>query len=373
MNKNKTFVDLFYVTFSFKKPEEVLKRCYSTVGYLEKLATSFNLYFVARTTEHSLFSEDKPLKAFLFKGKKLKKWMIPFRFNWFIKSLQPNYILVHGLGFVHYLIFLKAILPKSKILLQSNGFAPKPKGIKKYIYKVSDNFIDGYLFTGIENAKPWYENKIFTKDKIFSVMEGSTHFKFSGNEKRKPNSFLWVGRLDANKDPLTILKAFERFLDIEENAILTMIFHENHLLSQIQDFISNSEKLKKAVLVKGFVEHHLLEEIYNENEFFILGSHYEGSGYALVESMACGCIPVVTNIAPFRYMTNDGACAYLFTPNREDELFCQLKRTRDNDLLILQKKVLEQFKNKLSFEAIANDIMFIFKKIENESISIKRE
>ncbi len=135
MGKDKIFIDLFYVTFSFKKPEEVLKRCYSTVGYLEKLAISFNLYFVARTTEYSSFSEDKPLKAFLFKGKKLKKWMIPFRFNWFIKSLQPDYILVHGFGFVHYLVFLKMILPKSKILLQSNGFAPKPKGIKNIFIK----------------------------------------------------------------------------------------------------------------------------------------------------------------------------------------------------------------------------------------------
>ena len=361
MGKDKIFVDLFYVTFSFKKPEEVLKRCYSTLGYLEKLATSFNLYFVARTTEYSSFSEDKSLKAFLFKGKKLKKWMIPFRFNWFIKSLQPDYILVHGFGFVHYLIFLKMILPpKSKILLQSNGFAPKPKGIKKFIYKVSDYFIDGYLFTGIENAKPWYENKILAKDKIFSVMEGSTHFKFSGNEKRKPNSFLWVGRLDANKDPLTILKAFERFLYIEENAILTMIFHENHLLSQVQDLILNSEKLKKAVLVKGYVEHHLLEAIYNENEFFILGSHYEGSGYALVEAMACGCIPIVTSIPSFRFMTNDGACAFLFTPKNVSELLEEFKKTQNCDYTNMQTKVLEQFENKLSFKAIAEGIEHAF-------------
>ena len=303
MGKDKIFVDLFYVTFSFKKPEEVLKRCYSTVGYIEKLATSFNLYFVARTTEDTSFSEDTTLKTILFKGKKLKKWMIPFRFNWFIKSLQPDYILVHGFGFVHYLIFLKMILPKAKIVLQSNGFAPKPKGIKKYIYEVSDYFIDGYLFTGIENAKPWYENNILAKNKIFSVMEGSTHFKFSGNEKRKPYSFLWVGRLDANKDPLTILKAFERFIDIEENVILTMIFHENHLLPQVQDFILSREKLKKSVIIKGYVAHHLLEAIYNEKEFFILGSHYEGSGYALSEAMACGCIPIVTSIPSFRFMT----------------------------------------------------------------------
>lgn len=366
MSKDKIFVDLFYVTFSLKKPEDVLKRCYSTVGYLEKLAASFNLYFVARTTEYSSFSDDKPLKVSLFKGKKLKKWMIPFRYNLFIKSLQPDYILVHGFGFAHYLIFLKMILPKSKILLQSNGFAPKPKGVKKYIYKIADQFIDGYLFTGIENAKPWYENKILAKDKIFSVMEGSTHFKFSGNEKRKPNSFLWVGRLDANKDPLIILKAFERFLDIEENAILTMVFHESHLSTQVQDFILNSEKLKKAVIVKGYVEHHLLEAIYNKNEFFILGSHYEGSGYALVEAMACGCIPIVTSIPSFQFMTNDGACAFLFTPNRDDELFESLKKAVSSDKTEMQQKILEQFERKLSFRAIGEEVKSVFETLDSK-------
>lgn len=365
MNKNKIFVDLFYVTFSLKHTDEVLERCYSTVGYLEKLASTFNLYFVTRTTEKALSQKQRLIKTELFKGKELKKWMIPFRFNWFIKSLQPDYILAHGFGFVHYLIFLKIILPKTKIVLQSNGFAPKPKGIKKYIHKVSDAFIDGYLFTGIENAKPWYENKILTKNKIFSVMEGSTYFKFTGNENRKSNTFLWVGRLDTNKDPLTILKVFERFLIIQEDAILTMVFHENHLLKEVKDLVLNSEKLKNAVIIKGYVVHHLLEKMYNENEFFILGSHYEGSGYALVEAMACGCIPIITNIAPFRYMTNEGECAFLFTPNNEEELFSQLIKLNDCDLLVMQKKVLEQFENRLSFEAIANDIKFIFEKIEN--------
>lgn len=366
MSKNKIFVDLFYVTFSLKQPKEVLKRCYSTVGYLEKLSNIFNLYFVTRTTENNSLSQDKAIKTILFKGKELKKWQIPFRFNYFIKSLQPNYILAHGFGFAHYLIFLKLIIPKAKIVLQSNGFAPKPQKIKKCIYRVADFFIDGYLFTGIENAKPWYESKILKKSKIFSVMEGSTYFKFYGNQNRKLNTFLWVGRLDENKDPLTILIAFERFLTIQDDAVLTMIFHENYLLLQVQNFIFNSEKLKKAVVIKGYVEHHLLEKVYNEHQFFILGSHYEGSGYALVEAMACGCIPIITSIPPFRYMTNEGECAFLFLPSNDEELFFQLKKSKNCDLLVMQKKVLEQFKNRLSFDAIANDIKIIFEKIENQ-------
>ncbi|CAM4047886.1 MULTISPECIES: glycosyltransferase family 4 protein [Flavobacterium] len=360
---NKTLVDLLYYTFSLSKRENVIGSCNSTLGYLYKISAFFRVISVTRTTNNFENIRMNNIDLCFYKTKPLSKWKIPFKFNSFIKSLQPDYILAHGFGFVHYLIFLKIILPKTKIVLQSNGFAPKPKGIKKYIYKVSDVFIDGYLFTGIENAKPWYENKILTKNKIFSVMEGSTYFTFSGNENRKSNTFLWVGRLDTNKDPLTILKAFDRFLIIQEDAVLTMVFHENHLLEEVKDFILNSEKLKNAVIIKGYVAHHLLEKIYNENEFFILGSHYEGSGYALVEAMACGCIPIITNIAPFRYMTNEGECAFLFTPNNEEELFFQLIKSNDCDLLVIQEKVLEQFENRLSFEAIAKAIKNIFQSL----------
>ena len=64
-------------------------------------------------------------------------------------------------------------------------------------------------------------------------------------------------------------------------------------------------------------------------------------------------------------MTKEGDCAFLFGPSNEEELFYQLKKTKDCDLLAMQKKVLDQFKDRLSFEAIANDIKIIFEKIES--------
>ena len=67
----------------------------------------------------------------------------------------------------------------------------------------------------------------------------------------------------------------------------------------------------------NFIVQSELEKIYNQHQFFILGSHYEGSGYALLEAMACGCIPIVTNIPSYKFMTNNGDCALLFSPFSE--------------------------------------------------------
>ncbi len=360
----KTFIDISYYTFSLKSSNQILNSCYSTLGYLNKLTSQFRVFFVARTTKHIENKEVEEASIIFYRSKKLKRWQIPFKFNNYIKSFKPDYILVHGFGFVHYLIFLKLILPKSKIVLQCNGYTTKPKWYKELIYRLSDRFIDGYLFTGIENAKHWYDTNILKRDKIFEVMEGSTHFKYNSDTKRNPNSFIWVGGLNTNKDPLTILKAFIKFLEEEPLAKLTMIFHQNDLLLDLKILIKRNPKLNKALCLKGYVKHVHLEELYNETQFFILGSHYEGSGYALLESMACGCIPIVTNIPPFKYMTNNGNCAFLFPPSNDNELFKQLKATQNCDLELLQNKVLKQFESRLSFEAIAKDIYTVFDSLE---------
>lgn len=359
----KTLVDLTYYSFSEDNPHDILVKCQSTIGFLEKLSVKYKVHFVVRSEKEFATLSIHSVQHHFFKGKMLEKWQIPFRFHNYIKSLQPDYILVHGFGTAHYLIILKMICPKAKILLQSNGFSPKPKGLKKLAYTISDYFIDGYLFTGIENAKVWYESKIFKRSKVFEVMEGSSHFKFTGNTNRNQNSFIWVGRLDTNKDPMTILNAFDLFLDDEPTAKLTMIFHEGALLEAVTHRISISENLKKAVELLGFVEHQQLEILYNKHQYFVLGSHFEGSGYALLEAMACGCVPVVTNIPSFKYMTNDGDCALLFSPKNEAELLAQLRKTKVLNYEEQQQKVLNHFDNKLSFQAIANEIESVFQSL----------
>ena len=356
----KTFVDLTYYSFKETKPQKIIELCSSTVGYLEILSEIFTTHFVVRSTTYIESAKIKFLTIHFFKADSLKKWQIPYSFNRFIKSLKPDFILVHGFGTAHYLIFLKLICPKAKILLQCNGFAPKPHGLKKLVYHLANFFIDGYLFTGISNAKDWYESNVFPKQKVFEVMEGSTHFKFDRSVVRAVNSFLWVGSLNENKDPITILKAFSQFLEVHPTATLTMIYHQNDLLDAVIEIIQSNKKLKNAVLLQGYVEHKSLERIYNQHQFFMLGSHYEGSGYALVEAMACGCVPIVSNIAPFQFVTSNGDCGLLFSSGNDGELLGQLLKTQQIDYLHYQSKVLKQFDTKLSFAAIAKTVQNVF-------------
>lgn len=360
---NRTLIDLSYYTFNLPKSESILNSCYSTLGYLYKANNFFNIISVFRTTNNFKNIQINDIKIVFYETKALQKWQIPFQFNSFIKSLQPDYILAHGFGYVHYLVFLKLIVPKTKIVLQCNGYASKPIGYKKWIYKIGDKFIDGYLFTGVKNADEWIYSGIFKKTKIHSIMEGSTNFQFNPENKRMNKSYLWVGNLIDRKDPLTVLKAFEVFIEKEVDAKLTMIYKEKKLWNMIQERVQKNEKLKMAINFVEDVPHNELEAIYNQHQFFISASLNEGSGYALVEAMACGCVPIVTSIPPFEFMTNNGQSSFLFSPKKDDELLIQLIKTTNCNIELLQTKVLKQFEEKLSFEAIAKHIKQIFQSL----------
>ncbi len=72
--------------------------------------------------------------------------------------------------------------------------------------------------------------------------------------------------------------------------------------------------------------------------------------------MACGCIPIVPSIGAFQFMTKNGECALMY----DSGTIKSLERVLNESLKInrneIQTKIEDQFKTKLSFEAIANDL-----------------
>ena len=66
--------------------------------------------------------------------------------------------------------------------------------------------------------------------------------------------------------------------------------------------------LDRVTLV-GRVDRDELPNYYGAADVFVSGSHYEGSGYALIEAMSAGVVPVVTDIPSFRAIAGDTARA----------------------------------------------------------------
>jgi glycosyltransferase involved in cell wall biosynthesis len=72
--------------------------------------------------------------------------------------------------------------------------------------------------------------------------------------------------------------------------------------------------LRPRVRLAGRVPRDAMPAYFSAADLFVLGSHREGSGYALIEALACGVMPVVTAIASFRALTAEGSVGELWPP-----------------------------------------------------------
>lgn len=363
-------IDLNYHTHSnLSNPEEVLELQKASIGFVDFIKEKLSIQLI----KHLNYEGEKcfdGVKYVFFKSKN-KFLHIPFKTHRYIQKQNADIILIQGLIFPLQLIALKLILPKkAKIIVQHHGEKPFP-GIKKYFQKIADHFIDRYLFTGRENADGWIDKKIIkNKKKCSELLEASTFFtekdkmkcsrllSFKGNQ-----NFLWVGRLNKGKDPMTVINAFEKYIVIYPDACLFMIFQTEELFPVIKEKLEENEHLKKAVILKGKVNHDKLETWYNAADFFISASQKEGSGYALIEAMSCGCIPIVSRIPSFKKITDDGKFGFLFEPGNSESLLKILLNLEIIDQQELSISILDHFNRSLSFKSIADNLFSICERL----------
>jgi glycosyltransferase involved in cell wall biosynthesis len=76
--------------------------------------------------------------------------------------------------------------------------------------------------------------------------------------------------------------------------------------------IAADRTLQSRVHLLGPVPHEHVEQLMRAADVFVLGSHREGSGYSVIEALACGLPPVVTDIPSFRALTGAGKVGRLW-------------------------------------------------------------
>lgn len=303
---------------------------------------------------------------------KLKKWqlLLPFRLHSYVRKLKPCAIIVHGLIFPLQIVMLRWQLGRdTKIICQHHAERPFTD-IRQYVQRLADKYIGAYLFCSVEQGLQWARVKqIKDPGKIKEVMGTSSAFTIVNKDAAKLKTkadgnptFLWVGRLDHNKDPFTLVKAFLRFQSNQSSAKLYMIYQTFELLEEVNALIRDASNGASISLI-GKVKNDELLYWYNSADFIISSSHYEGSGVAVCEGLSCGCIPIVTNIPSFRMMTAYGQIGLLYNPGDEDGLVDCLNRSLELDKEEMKQRVLRQFDQKLSFAANARQIVDVINSI----------
>jgi glycosyltransferase involved in cell wall biosynthesis len=344
----------------YSDPDDWLRRIQGYIGILEALATDHEVFAFERISHKGAYKRNGVHYFFVDSSRHVTRF--PFSMHRTIKNLQPDVVLVNGFMFPLQVIQLRMKLGKRvKILLFHR--ADKPfNSYKKYLQRIADYCVDGYLFASKELGKEWLDdNQIKITRKIYEVIQGSSTFQPLQKEVARSRLaisgspvFLWVGRLDSNKDPITVVKAFINFLKTFPSARLYMIFQSEELLPAISQMV-NEARVETSIILVGKKSNDTLGDWYSAADFIISGSHYEGSGIAVSEAMSCGCIPLVTDIPSFRYMTG-GKCGGLYPAGNEKALLDLLGQACEMNIEAERSKVLAQFANELSFSAIAKKI-----------------
>ena len=285
----------------------------------------------------------------------------------YAKRLAPDIVIMHGLIFPLQSLLLASFLPRSiKIVMQHHAERPLrfPKSV---LQKVLDRTkVSAYLFSANDLAQPWIKaGQVARADKVYDVMEVSSRFTpaVEPERNRHANSYtyLWVGRLDDNKDPLTLVKAFASFVKERRGHKLYIVFRGGKLLNEVQSMVSQEDSA--SIVIVGEVAHDQLQDWYRKSDFIVSTSHYEGSGTAVCEGISCGCIPIMIDMPSFRMMTNEGDVGILFNPGKAGSLHQALTNSTEMNVSLEKQRVLELFQAKLSFKAIARDTLNIFKKL----------
>jgi glycosyltransferase involved in cell wall biosynthesis len=191
--------------------------------------------------------------------------------------------------------------------------------------------VDAVVFTVPEQTQPWIEAGILpVETPLVELPEGSSPFRLQSREPSRAATglagdplCLWVGRLNANKDPLTILRGFRRALSRLPAARLAMVYSAEDLLPDVLAWLRDNPETASRVTLLGRKPHAELEAIYNSADLFLLGSDYDGgSGYSVLEALSCGVVPVITDIPSFRATLAGGEYGGLW-PVRDAEALAE--------------------------------------------------
>lgn len=308
-----------------------------------------------------------------FKGKN-RFFFMPFALCRHVKKEQPDIVFVHGFIFPIQLMVLRWFKPKhTKVIIQHHAEKPFVHPVKRWFQRIAYAPADAFLFASLALAKPYLEAGIITdKRRLHEVMEGSTLFTpISKAEARvalkigKEPVFLWVGRLNANKDPLTVLKAMCLFKEAGNPFKLYMIYGSDEMEEQVRNYI-HEHGLQEQVVLIGKTNPDVLSRWYSAADYFVAASYYEGSGLALCEAMACGCIPIVSNIASFSTMTVQGRYGVLFEAGNAQDLFEKLLSLKHLDAKAMSASVIQHFREHLSAEAIGKRFLAIARSVLRE-------
>lgn len=346
----------FHANNEFANTDELLRAQRVALLYADPLRRRMDVEVIKHFSNKNTCVRHRAGYRF-FRGKN-SFFNIPLRALRYVRKQQPDLVLVRGLGFPFQLLLLKLFAGR-KLRIMVKHHADRPGGrVRRWFQRLADRCTDRYFFSTREDAAEWLHSGIIASaEKIVSQPATFTVFdQFERPTMESKNDgpvFLWVGRLNANKDPMTVIRAFEMFLSHFPLAKLGLVFKTAELLPEINAYIEPRPLLCEAISLYGELDHDALPERYLHADYFISSSHREGGSVAILEAMACGCIPIVSQLPSSLNNIDGGRIGFSFPAGNAKALLASMQAATTADKPLLKAAIQQYFAEHYSIDAVA--------------------
>lgn len=226
------------------------------------------------------------------------------------------------------------------------------------------------LFTSRAQADPWIRAGLLAPDRVAEVMETSTPIRPIPRAQARAitgihgdPACLMVGRLQPVKDPVTVLTGFAMVAERRPLARLYIYSQTDELRTLASAIVAAIPGLADRVEFRGSVPPEAMPAVYSSADILLHASLREWSSLAVLEAMACGVIPVVSDIPSLRRMTADGRSGRLFPPGDPAAMARAVLDLRGPVRSDWSAAVRMQFDQSLSFAALARDCEVVYRDV----------
>jgi glycosyltransferase involved in cell wall biosynthesis len=360
--------------------EETLRRFHSLTGWAASVAATG-----ATITVHQRFSSSITLEhhgltyAFVSDGgapAPSRPWNDAQAIAASVLACRPDVVHVNGVIFPEWLRALRrALPPEIRMVVQDHGGWDPMRAPVWSRWRIRQGLAasDAVLVSSPGQAAQWQTARVVPpRVTISDVMEASTELRPMARAEGVRISgvlgdpaVLWVGRLIPNKDPVTMIEGFARFVSVQPGALLTMVFNSGTMRHEVQQRIERDPWLAARVRLVGDVPANLMPAYYSAADIYVSASHHEGSGYAAIEAMACGAVPVLTDIPSFRALTGDGRVGALWRAGQPQALCDALASVAASSREAMRAQVTSQFNTALSWDVIGRRAAGIYREVRD--------
>lgn len=151
--------------------------------------------------------------------------------------------------------------------------------------------------------------------------------------QRREYDVLFISRIDKNKNLGLLLLALARLSS--QYKIRALVVGDGEELDNMKS-LAESLKIDDLVTFSNYVSSiNSKVDIYTKCKIFISTSKGEGFPVSLLEAMACGCVPIVSNVGDIGDVIRQGKNGFLFNDTDDTtELATLLQKLLSNNMLI---------------------------------------